>query len=176
VGFVRSDTAVSAIFRTRQDAERAAADLRGAGLSEGRIEVVRLEPGRYVLEDELTPERVAGGRLAMIASVFAGGAIGVTIVGLAVDAPTIAAYLGGFLPGLLLGWVVGGVIMSVFILPDDDDEDVWIDVAEDDDGTMVVAWVDGPHAVRWVRSVLADGAAGFLPRTPPAVLSITRSG
>lgn len=164
MGFTRPERTISAVFDREAHAREALDDLRSSGAVFHGAHLEVLPPGRYLLEDELTPERSLRGRVAIGGYSLLGGFVGIAIVAAAtsLDA-SLAGYVAGFLAGSLFGFVVGGVVATSFMLPDDDDEDHWLPVSAEHPRVSVVGQADAAHDVRVARAILADHRPlGFL--------------
>lgn len=164
MGFIRSERPVSAVFDSERHAREALDDLHDRGVVLHVAHLEELPPGRYLLEDELTPERSLHGRLAIAGCSLLGGIVGIVIVAVATSMEaSVGGYVAGFLSGTLFGFVVGGVVATAFMLPDDDDEDEWLAVPAGQHRVAVVGQADAPHAIRTARAILADHhPLGFL--------------
>ncbi|HEX2027009.1 MAG TPA: hypothetical protein VHF25_03315 [Nitriliruptorales bacterium] len=168
MGFMRPEPVVSAIFDAAERATDAVEDLRRHGFDDQHLRSVELRPGRYLLEDELTPDTGYHLRVELVMGALIGGVIGAGLVWFALR-PDVAplALLVGVLFGILFGTLLAGVFAAVREVPMDDDEDRWLDVRPGEAEVLVEVQVPGPITVHTVRQILAGhGARGFLSAHP----------
>lgn len=168
MGFIRPEPVVSAVFDATDSATEAVKELRRHGFDDQHLRTVELRPGRYLLEDELTPDTGYHLRVELVAGALIGGVVGAGLVWFALR-PDVApsALLVGVLFGVLLGVLLAGLFAAVREVPMDDDEDRWLDVRPGDVEVLVEVHVPGPITVHTVRQILAGhGARGFLSAHP----------
>ncbi len=160
---------IAAAFSDRRQAEAAVADLRKLGLTDERIGVAVLEPGRYDLEDTTGDEMLEGVERGIAVGAPIGSLAGLGLISFAVPG---AGVLG--LGGMLVLGLIGGGLWGTFLgafggltakVRMDDTRDRWCEIPMGEKDVLVVVEPgDQPgNPAHQVREVLEQhGARCFL--------------
>lgn len=121
-----SEVITAVVFREREQAEAAIADLRRLGLTDEDLGLLTLAPGRYLLDDDTAAEAMEGVRRGIAVGVPLGSLAGIglmagTLHGL--RAFGLGGILAGAPGGALWGAVLGGLIGLIARAHWDADED-----------------------------------------------------